>query len=168
MSIINEKEIMMTQDEIREAVSATRARVLKVNPEDRIKMNCSHRTQAGKLTVVPKVIKVTNGNGGFVDRKVLQCSTCGSIIEQITEAEFKQIMESLPAVVTKVINYVKVFDRKWSEDERQFMTLTSFCIMNLLMIFEATITEARKSKNKDNNQGPRKMVTSSSIFGSRY
>ena len=170
MSMINEKEIMMSSEEIRQAVTATRARVLKVSLEDKIKMNCSHRNQngTGKLAVVPRVIKVTNGQGGFTEKKVLQCSICGSIIEQITEAEYRQIMESVPAVMTKVINYVKTFDRKWSEDERQFLVLAQFCTMNLLMLFESTITEARKSKNKDNNQGPRKMVTSGSIFGSRY
>lgn len=168
-NMINEKEIMMTAEDIRNAVAATRARVLKISMEDKIKMNCNHRSQQGKLSVVPRVIKVTNGQGGFVEKKVLQCSICGSIIEQITEAEYRQIMESLPSVVTKVINYVKTFDRKWSEDERQFLVLAQFCTMNLLMLFESTITEARKNKNKDgNNQGPRKMVTSGSIFGSRY
>lgn len=166
--MINEKEIIMTPEEIKAAVAATRARVLKVSTEDKIRMNCSHRSPNGNLTVKSKVIKVTNGNGGFVDKRVLQCTTCGSIIEQVSEAEYRQIMESLPAVVNKVINYVKTFDKKWTEEEREFTVMTQFCILNLLMIFESTIVEARKNKNRDNQGQQKRMVTSGNLFNSRY
>lgn len=167
MEMINEKELFMSQEDIKAAISATKARSLKISTEDKIKMNCSHHNLNGKLTVMPRVIKVSNGDK-FVDKKVLVCTTCGSVIEQITEAEFKQIIESFPAVATKVINYVKTFDKKMSEEERRFLVMTKYCILHLMMIFESTVVDARKAKNNNQQQGPKKMITSGSLFGGRY
>lgn len=164
--MFNQNEYSMTQEEVREAVKATRARTLKISTEDKIKMNCSHRNDLGKLSVVGKVIKVTNGEK-MIDKKVLQCTICKSLIEQISEAEYRNMVERLPYEVDKIINYIKAFDRKWTEEEREFLFIASLTIKHLMVLFESTVQDARRKK--DNGQtGPRKMITSGSIFGQRY
>lgn len=158
-------DFMMSPQEVRAYAQGNRRKAVVLSPEAKLMLNCSHRGENGQPLVRSETQTMQDLNGNTSKVQVLKCQYCGAVINPISELEYKRIKGELMPLVTKVSDYIKVFDPRFGEPVREILVTWGYETLLVCNILDETMKAGRnKNKNKNNQQ---RRMTSADMFNRR-
>lgn len=157
-------DFMMSPQEVRKYAQGNKRKAVVLTPEAKLMLNCSHRAENGQAIVKPEILKMQDMSGETKNVQVLKCQFCGAVISPITELEHKKISGELMSTVTKISDYIKVFDPRFSESVREILVTWGYETLLVKNILDETMRANKKDKSRNNDNRNNRRVNSSDIF----